>query len=69
MTVAEGEVVDMNYRADTSFSKRERCLVIGESALNDILQRSKSITTSMTIELDGEFKKSVEKITVDIVDT
>ena len=55
LTEVEGKVIEMNYKTDTTPFKRERCLVTGQSDLSFILQQSESITTSMVIELDGEF--------------
>uniref|UniRef100_A0A6M3IYK7 Uncharacterized protein n=2 Tax=viral metagenome TaxID=1070528 RepID=A0A6M3IYK7_9ZZZZ len=68
ITEVGGKVIDMGYKHDTTPFKRERCLVMGQSVLNDILQQSKCITVSMTIELDGEFKKDSEKATINIED-
>ena len=69
ITEVEGKVIDMDYKVNTSPFKRERCLITGLTDLNAVLLQSESITTSMVIELDGEFKKSSEKTTISIVDT
>jgi hypothetical protein len=69
VTEVEGQLINMNYKTETTPFVRERCLVHGQVELDSLLQQAESLTISMVIQLDGDFKKESDRVTINIIDT